>query len=48
MTQEYLDDFAESNGFLSSVRCSAKTGHNVNTAFSQLVREIIVQEFSAT
>ena len=33
MTQGFLDDFADKNGFIGAVRTSAKTGHNVNMAF---------------
>jgi small GTP-binding protein len=29
MTQAFLDEFAEQNGFVAALRVSAKTGHNV-------------------
>ena len=47
MTQEYLDQFAEENDFMGAMRASAKTGYNVNNAFSQLVRQIFIKEFGA-
>ncbi len=34
------------HGFVAALRTSAKTGHNINTSFSMLVRQIFVQEFS--
>lgn len=46
MTQQYLNDFAAENGFIGAVRTSAKTGHNVNIVFSQLVREVLLKEFA--
>ena len=48
MTQEFLDEFAEEHGFISALRTSAKTGENVIQTYSQLVREIFVQEFSTS
>ena len=30
MTQAFLDEFAESNGFIAAIRVSAKTGLNIN------------------
>ena len=48
MSQEYLDEFAEMHGFVAAIRTSAKTGLNINTAFSELVRQVFVQEFSGT
>ncbi len=48
MNQEYLDEFAEMHGFVAAIRTSAKTGLNINTAFSELVRQVFVQEFSGT
>jgi predicted GTPase len=29
MTQAFLDEFAEQNGFVAALRVSAKTAHNV-------------------
>jgi hypothetical protein len=46
MTQDYLENFAFDNGFIGVMRTSAKTGLNVNTAFSMLVKDIVVKEFS--
>ena len=46
MTQQYLDKFATENGFIGAVRTSAKTGLNVNQAFAQLVREVLVTELT--
>ena len=34
MTQSFLDEFAEQNGFIGAIRVSAKTGHNINQCFS--------------
>jgi len=34
MTQAFLDEFAEQNGFVAALRVSAKTGHNVVQSFS--------------
>ncbi|CDW86709.1 ras-related protein rab-32 [Stylonychia lemnae] len=48
MTQEFLENFASDHGFIGVLRTSAKTGHNINNAFSQLVRQIFVMEFSST
>ena len=48
MTEEFLQEFAEEHGFMGVMRTSAKTGQNVNNAFSQLVRQIFVVEFSST
>ena len=45
MTQDYLDKFAHEYDFIGAVRGSAKTGHNINQAFSALVRSIFVKEF---
>ena len=30
MTQAFLDEFAENNGFIGAIRVSAKTGLNIN------------------
>ena len=38
MTQEFLDEFADQNGFVAAIRVSAKSGLNINQCFSQLVR----------
>ena len=48
MTQEFLDNFAEQNGFSAALRVSAKTGHNITQCFSQLVRGIFVKEIQAS
>jgi hypothetical protein len=44
MTQAFLDDFAETNGFIAAIRVSAKTGLNINQSFSKVVKEIFVKE----
>lgn len=44
MTQQFLDEFAEMNGFMGAIRVSAKTGLNINMCFSNLVRQIFVRE----
>jgi hypothetical protein len=44
MTQSYLEQFAMNNGFVGVLRTSAKTGFNINTAFSAVVREIFKRE----
>lgn len=41
MTQEFLDEFAEKNGFEKAIRTSAKTSFNVTNVFSSLVHEIL-------
>jgi len=48
MTQEYLDKFASDNNFLQGLRTSAKTGHNITTAFANLVREILRKDRTLT
>ena len=48
MTQAFLDEFAEQNGFVAALRVSAKTGHNVVQSFSQLVRKIFEKEVQAS
>ena len=48
MTQAFLDEFAEQNGFVTALRVSAKTGHNVVQSFSQLVRKIFEKEVQAS
>ena len=45
MTEEYLDNFANQNEFISAMKVSAKTGDNVAILFSKLVREILLREF---
>jgi hypothetical protein len=42
MTQEFLDNFAEENGYIGALRTSAKTGFNINATFATLVRAIFV------
>lgn len=44
MRQDFLDEFAEQNNFVSALRVSAKTSLNINQCFSQLVRQIFVRE----
>ncbi len=44
MTQAFLDEFAENNGFIAAIRVSAKTGLNINQSFSKVVKEIFVKE----
>jgi GTPase SAR1 family protein len=41
MSMDYLNDFAKENGFVGAFRTSAKTGLNVTTMFSYLVRDIL-------
>ena len=48
MTQAFLDEVAEQNGFVAALRVSAKTGHNVVQSFSQLVRKIFEKEVQAS
>ena len=48
MTQDFLNDFAEQNNFVAAIRVSAKTGLNISSCFSQLVREIFVREIQAS
>eukprot|EP00347_Sterkiella_histriomuscorum_P001075 403373426 len=48
MTEEFLQEFAQEHDFIGVLRTSAKTGLNINNAFSQLVRQIFVMEFSST
>ena len=33
MTEEFLQEFALDHGFIGVMRTSAKTGHNITTAF---------------
>ena len=47
MTQAFLDEFAEQNGFVAALRVSAKTAQNVVQCFSQLVRRIFEKEVQA-
>ena len=44
MTQAFLDEFAENNGFIAAIRVSAKTDLNINKCFSKVVKEIFVNE----
>ena len=44
MTQGFLDEFAENNGFIAAIRVSAKTDLNINKCFSKVVKEIFVNE----
>lgn len=44
MTQAFLDEFAETNGFIAAIRVSAKSGLNINQSFSKVVKEIFVKE----
>lgn len=44
MTQAFLDEFAENNGFIAAIRVSAKTDLNINKSFSKVVKEIFVKE----
>ena len=44
MTQAFLDEFAENNGFIAAIRVSAKTDLNINKCFSKIVKEIFVNE----
>ena len=46
MTQEYLQEFAEENGFIGAVCTSAKTGVGVIEAVSNLVRQILMNELN--
>ena len=48
MTQAFLDEFAETNGFIGAIRVSAKTGHNVNSSFLKVVKEIFFKEIQAS
>ena len=45
MQQEYLDDVANQNDFLSAERVSARTGENVNEAISKIVREVLMRVY---
>eukprot|EP00343_Euplotes_focardii_P005236 CAMPEP_0205815490 /NCGR_PEP_ID=MMETSP0205-20121125/21305_1 /ASSEMBLY_ACC=CAM_ASM_000278 /TAXON_ID=36767 /ORGANISM="Euplotes focardii, Strain TN1" /LENGTH=70 /DNA_ID=CAMNT_0053101943 /DNA_START=18 /DNA_END=227 /DNA_ORIENTATION=+ len=46
MRQDYLDSYAEENGFTGAFRTSAKTGHNVTQVFAHLVRNILKADLS--
>ena len=45
-TQEGLDKFAEQHNFIAAYRISAKEDINISTAFSTLVREMLIKEIS--
>ncbi len=45
MKQQYLDEFANQNDFISAERVSAKTAHNVNDAFGKIVREVLMRVY---
>ena len=44
MTQEYLENFAEKNGFIGVFRTSAKQDMNISQVFALLTREILIKE----
>ena len=48
MTQQFLDEYAAEHSFVGAVRGSAKTGANISSAFSTLVREIFKREISVS
>ena len=41
MTQEYIDKFAQDNGFIAAFRVSAKSNINLIDSFSFLIREVL-------
>ena len=45
MTSDYLQNYAEENGFIGAVCTSAKTGVGVTEAIAALVRQILINEF---
>ena len=42
-TQEYVDAFAQEHGFVGAFRVSAKTDLNISSAFSTLVRQMLIK-----
>ena len=45
-TQEGIQKFADQNSFIAAYRVSAKEDINVSTAFSTLVREMLIKEIN--
>lgn len=45
-TQDGLEQFAEQNSFIAAYRVSAKEDINISTAFSTLVREMLIKEIN--
>ena len=43
MQNDFLMEFAGQNDFIGVSRVSAKSGENVNFAWSQVVREILIK-----
>ena len=46
MTQSYLDEFSDDNGFVGAFRTSAKTGHNVTESLCELIREVLQHDLN--
>ena len=44
MTQEWLDEFAEEQGFIGAFRVSAKEDINITDSFSALTKQMIMKE----
>ena len=45
MTFDYLQKFAEENGFIGAILTSAKTGVGVTEAVAALVRQVLIDQF---
>ncbi len=41
MTQEYLEDYAQQNGFSAAFQTSAKTDYNITDSFLYLITQIL-------
>jgi ribosome biogenesis GTPase A len=46
MTPEYLQKFADENGFIGAIATSAKTGQGVTEAVANLCKEILIKELN--
>ena len=47
MQNDFLQEFAGENDFIGVSRVSAKTSENVNFAWSQIVREILLKVYQS-